>query len=461
MLHRPCSCARQARSFVTTASRQAKAAAKGKGQPVKRKAAQGFAKKSGSSDGGSSSSSGKSQMSAKLGAGNATKGQLVTLNKDAPRVDVDRISGNTFAPDRQGTLFEVPEAIVQQLGKLEVLQPQQGFSSFAQLATVVRGCSVELVDALLGEEVVKGGRRAIVDGPAGSGKSIVMMQAIAAALAQRWVVVSIPRAESLTDSSHAYGYDTKRKSWTQDTYASELCARTAEANRDILQAHDCSKAHKLDRHSVPQQSSLYKLLQVGAADAAVAHDVFDAFMSEMNAEHRPKLLLALDNLTIVSIPTQYRTPKFEQIHPLGLELVRQFYAYLSGERTLANGGAVVACTSSRPAVKARALDLALARKRPTPFESIDGRIGHALQGVPVVKVGAYTTEEAEAVIRHYADCGLMRDLNLRHGDPQSPPSNVALGMLASAGLTQSMIRQRALMGGNLAREVFRACTKQY
>ena len=468
MLRRPCSCIeRHSRSFTTTTTRHAKAAAKGK-QPVKRKSAQGFAKKSSESGGGGGGGSGgKSQMSAKVGAGNANR--LVTLNKDAPRVTLDRISDATFTSDRHGTLLEVPDNIVQQLNKLELLQPKQGFSSFAQLATVVRQCSTDLVDALLSDGSKD--RRVILDGPAGSGKSVAMLQAVALALSRRWVVVAIPKAESVVDSSHSYGFDKKRGTWRQDTYASELCARTAEANREVLQSHDCSREHKLDRHTLPANSSLHKLLQIGAADAAVAHDVFDRFMQEMNSTEgeggagRPKLLLVLDNLTIASIPTQYRTPEFEQVHPLDLDILKQFYGYLSGEQKLANGGAIVACTSSRPTVKARALGVALGGSgKVSPFEQIDGRIVDAIKDVPVIKVGPYTSKEAASVIRHYADCGLIRDLNLHHSSTEEVAGKIvthASGTVAAAGLTETMIRQRAMMGGNLAREIFRACTKQY
>ncbi|BFZ57842.1 hypothetical protein PYCC9005_004897 [Savitreella phatthalungensis] len=453
------------RSFSSTAHVAAKAgAAKGKKPPPpKKKTSSSFAKKGkpgkdGSGGGAGLSGSGAKPMSARLAA---TRDAAVQLNKTAPRLKLDPLSPSSFDSGSQASIFEIPEAVYAQLLKLGLPQSGQGHNSFAQLATVMRAGSTE-VGKIVGKAGGSGGRRVVVDGPGGSGKSTILLQAAARALMDKWVVVAFSRGEELVDSSHGYAYDERLKGWRQDTYASALCARTAEANKTLLQQHDCSTQHVFDRHTLPAPSSLYKLLQVGAADAAVAQAVFDQFIEELNADGRPQTLLLFDNLSVASVPTRYRAPDFSHIHPLDLHLVKFVYDHVNGTRELANG-AVVACTSSVPGVRARSLDLGLHadKKRAAPFEYVDDRIIDAVKGVPVIDVGAYTPAEASAIIGHYANAGLIRSpINASAQTPSDPPSTTSsTAAIAPQNMDANIIHSKLLVAGHIPREVFRACTR--
>lgn len=420
------------RPFSTSVVCHAAKATKGKAAP-KKAAKQSFAKKQKSKD--TSSGTAASAFAAKVGSSRAS----AKLTPDATKVDLSPITPTIFTKDHVGTVFETPANVVAQLYSLDVLERQSGYQYFSQIATVLRHPSVELAE-LLEQDGSSRDRRILLDGAPGSGKSIAMLQAITFALQKKWVVISIPRAEALIDSTYPYVFDDKRGSWRQDTYMAGLLRRIADANKSILQLQNTSKSFSFDRHSVPEKATLHKMLEIGAQDPAVAHDVFDAFLNEMNIEGRPALLITLDNLSVATLPTRYRDPEFRSVHPFDLEIVKTFVALLSGTKLLTNG-AVITNTSSRPSVIPRSLNIALKSEEKSPYETIDERIAGSLTDVRVIKVDEYNQNEARSIIKHYASAGLIRGHT-------------------AADISDSLVKQRTLMAGALGRDVLRSCLKQ-
>lgn len=421
------------RFSATPLTRAAAKQTKGKAPP-KKAARQTFSRKPKSKD--SSSGGAVSALSQQIGSSKP----LAKLNPAAPKLTLRQAAPSEYTRDNVGAIVETPTEITTQLLALDVLQSQGGYQYFSQLATVIRKVSVDLAQVLLEQSGPSTGRRVILDGPGGGGKSVATLQAIALALAQRWVVVSIPRAEALVDNSEAYAWSDKSSSWRQDGYMSNLLGRVAEANKQVLQLQNLSKTCIFDRHTIPEKATLYKLLEIGANDANVAHAIYDTFLEEMNLEGRPQLLMTLDNLSVATVLSKYRNPKFEAIHPFDLRVLGDFISYLNGTRSLTNG-VVLANTSSRPACRDRALQVVLGHAIPSPFETIDERIANGIRGARVITVGEYNAAEATSIIRHYASAGLMRGYS-------------------TTDVTASLVKQRTMMGGALGREVFRSCLKQ-
>lgn len=421
------------RRFSTASVCRAAKPAKGKAPP-KKASKQSFAKKNKNKDaaGGPTTTS---AFAAKIGSSKAT----TKLNDAAPKIPLPMLSPQACTAEQVGTMFETPSSVVTQLQSLDVLQRQGGYQYFSQLASVLRGPSVELAN-IMAQDGSSKDRRILLDGPAGSGKTIATTQAITLALQQKWIVITIPHAESLVDSTYPYAKDETRQSWRQDVYMSELLHRVAEANKAVLQLQNTSKSFNFDRHQVPQKSTLHKLLEIGAQDPVIAHDVFDAFMAEVNMDGRPKVLLTLDNFSIATMPTRYRDPSYEVVHPFDLEIIKNFVAYLNGTKVLTNG-VVLTNTSSLPKCVPRALQLALGHSKQSPFESIDERIADSIAGVQVFKIGEYSPAEAKSVVQHYASAGLLRGYG-------------------ASDVTDSLVKQRMMMGGSLGRDVFRSCLKQ-
>lgn len=373
-------------------------------------------------------------MATKVGSAKAT----AKLNPLAPKLDLKPISPSSYATENIASVYEFPATIAKQLAALDVLQPNQGFNFFSQIASVLRPSSIKVADAISnsGSSLA---RRILITGPAGSGKSFVLLQATALALQKKFVVVSLPRGEELVNSSWPYQLDADSNEWRQNEYVSSLLGRINSANANVLQLQNLSRELNFDRHMISSKASLSKLLDIGVQDSAVAHEVLLAFLDEMDIEGRPPMLLTLDNISITSIPSKYRNPDFDAIHPHDLAIVKLFNSYLNGSKSLRNG-AVMACTSSLPTCSPKALNIALGLERQNPFETVDPRIGSSIVGAKVVEVGKYTAPESKSIISHYASAGLVRGLT-------------------ADKITDSIARQKALMGGDVAREIFRSCVK--
>ena len=392
-----------------------------------------FAKKDkGKSEGGSSSAS---ALAAKVGGSKTSS----NLNSAAPRVALPILEPTLYTSDHIGSVSEVPAEVVAQLKALDVLRKQAGYQYFSQLASVLRAPTVQLAD-LINATGSSRRRRAIIKGPAGSGKSTAMLQAITLALQKKWVVIAMPRGEDIVDSSFSYAYDATRKSWKQDDYVAGLLKNIAEGNRDVLRLQNISKSYSFDRHTLPENSSLYKLLEIGAVDPVIAHDVLDVFLAEMNLGGRPPVLMTLDNISITTLPSRYRDADFQPVHPFDLEIIRTFIEYLNGSKELRDG-AVLTCTSSVPACRPKSLNIALKEERRSPFEAVDPRIAEGIKGATVVEVGQYTSREAASIVQYYASAGLLRS----HSSIEIP---------------EMLARHRGFMSGMIGRDVFQSCLKQ-
>lgn len=106
--------------------------------------------------------------------------------------------------DTAGAVFEIPDTVLDQLRALEAFKLGQHWKYFSKPSTLVRKESVEVGklialingDVKEGEAGVKEGEgghaSVILDGSRGSGKSIMLVQAMTWALQSGWVVISIP-----------------------------------------------------------------------------------------------------------------------------------------------------------------------------------------------------------------------------------------------------------------------------
>lgn len=91
---------------------------------------------------------------------------------------------------------------------------------------------------VLGKQTATGGRQAgrIIDGKHNSGKSVLLLQAMAWALERNWVVIAVPEARDLTLSHTEYEQDPATNLWLQREYVATLLRKTLTANDSVLRA---------------------------------------------------------------------------------------------------------------------------------------------------------------------------------------------------------------------------------
>jgi len=115
----------------------------------------------------------------------------------------------------------------------------------------------------------------------------------------------------------------------------------------------------------------------------------------------------------------YRSPEYELIHAHDLVLVKHFVEYLSGAKTLPNGGAVIAATTKSNSPLSYATDLALKQReerqsgkqeltKVDPWAKIDMRAYESLQAARVMKLKGLSKAEARGLMEYWAASGLLR-----------------------------------------------------
>jgi len=92
-------------------------------------------------------------------------------------------------------MVAIPGPLVDQLRKLEAFKPSQSWGLFKKPHFLVREETVQLVGRMDRAVREKQALRMVIEGKGGTGKSILLLQAISHALMNKWVVINIPEGE--------------------------------------------------------------------------------------------------------------------------------------------------------------------------------------------------------------------------------------------------------------------------
>jgi small subunit ribosomal protein S29 len=214
-------------------------------------------------------------------------------------------------------------------------------------------------------------------------------------------------------------------------YTSALLRQILNANSSVLSKITLSNSYGLPiRPQGSKPLTLVDLCELGGRNSEVAWETFLALWKELtestnqnnsNAAPKPPILFSLDGLEHVMGYSSYLTPDMRKIHAHDLALVDHFVAYLSGRKSLPNGGLVIAATtkSNAPASPATEFSIECNLQRmagaPTanipqrnPYKQTDERSLHALREIDVMDIQPMTRVEARAILEYYAASGMIQ-----------------------------------------------------
>ncbi|KAI9683336.1 MAG: 37S ribosomal protein S23 mitochondrial [Trizodia sp. TS-e1964] len=366
----------------------------------------------------------------------AQRKRVSLMNSNAlPVPGMPDLTPETMAdPQRVGSMLGLGLDLIEQLRAVEAFKPTQGWGWFRRPAALVRAESVRLGEFIARESGGGTSRRVVLSGERGSGKSVLLLQALAMGFAQGWTVISIPEGEyqklrspynkqpankapahalTIGQTEYALAPNTQPALYTQPAYTSALLEQIAQANTRFLTNTPLALPHSLPITLAPKLS-LHQLTQLGVRDPALAPTIFAALWAEITAPARPPVLVALDGLAHLLGPTSYRSPAHEHIHALDFHLARHFAACLSGAVRLPNGGLVLAATCGSNVVNAESLAMALKQSAGEEgvgdgFKAVDARAVQCLRGVEVWQVGGLSKSEARGLMEYYASSGVLRE----------------------------------------------------
>ena len=126
----------------------------------------------------------------------ALRKRIVLSNSNA--LEVQDLTDMTAELDAAqiGRVLALSGPVVDQLRAVEAFKTTQGWSLFRRPSMLVRDKSVELVKTILAAQNSKKTSMTIIDGERGAGKSMMLLQAMAIAFMNEWIVLHIPEGES-------------------------------------------------------------------------------------------------------------------------------------------------------------------------------------------------------------------------------------------------------------------------
>lgn len=127
----------------------------------------------------------------------ALRKRIILSNANALEVEgLEQLSVDVMAKDELvGQVVALPDSVVDQLRVIEAFKTTQGWNLFRRPGTLIRAESVEVAKLLLEAEKEKKTSVTVIDGYKSTGKSMMLLQAQAAAFTQGWLVVNIPEGQ--------------------------------------------------------------------------------------------------------------------------------------------------------------------------------------------------------------------------------------------------------------------------
>ncbi|RSM13481.1 hypothetical protein CDV31_005901 [Fusarium ambrosium] len=311
---------------------------------------------------------------------------------------------NMTLDESAGKVFAIPDNVVDHLRALEAFKTTQSWNLFRRPHVLLRKETVELMKRLEASVEKKEALKCVLTGSKLSGKSMTMLQAMAYALLNNWVVFHIPEGQDLTNGNTEYSPipDTEPMQFAQPVYCLKMIQSLYRANRAVL-----------EKLQLEKDWSKFTNLKQGATLADLA-------LSAKEAEYAWPTLLALWT-DAHPARSDYRDPSFNQVHSHELALVRLFVDALSGKAPLPNGGAVIGVTSANNAHRHPSQELVLSQleagqagrevPKPNPYErGYDERVYDALRHSWVLRLEGITKDEARSLMEYWGASGLFRNV---------------------------------------------------
>ncbi|KAK4240776.1 mitochondrial ribosomal death-associated protein 3-domain-containing protein [Achaetomium macrosporum] len=323
-------------------------------------------------------------------------------------------------------VLALPEEVQDQLRASEAFKPTQCWGMFRKPSLLVRKESVDLMNRMQASVDRKQTLRLVVTGDKVTGKSMMLLQAMAHAFLNNWIVIHVPEGQELTTACTEYAPipNTEPVQYMQPVYVLKLLQAIKRANEKILAKTYTVSGHPELPQNITPNTPLLALCNA-AKEPDSAWPVFQALWNELTAQgaNRPPILLSLDGLAHVMRVSDYRSPAFELIHSHDLALVRLFTDALGGAVHFSAGGAVLAATSRNNAPRSPSMELSLAQREAEQtagkeaaevpqkdpfFRGYDDRVEAVLRSVQVLRLGGVSKLEARALMEYWAASGMLR-----------------------------------------------------
>jgi small subunit ribosomal protein S29 len=227
------------------------------------------------------------------------------------------------------------------------------FRLLSKPCSVIRDVTLSAIDTLDAASVKSSHEtRIVLTGEKGTGKSFTLLQAVQYCISRNWIVMYIPRAVTLVNSSTPHIYDPRTRTYLQPAMAYQTLQRFLTVNRTNLSRLTMRNELILDRKpTLPAGTFLKDLIDVGLKDQSVAPTILSVLLSELGEQTAHPVLLAVDDFHALYCQSTYRDPQYQPIKSYHLSMPRLLLEYASGKRSFTRGavfGAISTTHNSFP-----------------------------------------------------------------------------------------------------------------
>ncbi|CAG8515346.1 39519_t:CDS:10 [Gigaspora margarita] len=342
-----------------------------------------------------------------------------TKNKELylppPVVVLEEMLPEVYAEENIGKIYRFPPEIIP---KFEIFKfppiLEQEFSTLPYPSLAIRQSSIQLTKLIENASQKSSAEtRIILSGEMGVGKSALLLQTVNYALCKPWIVIYIPFAIKLVNSSYPYIKNKITNEFVQPTISAELLKQIKAVNGKLLQDITLTRDYKLNKHIIKSNSPVIGLMDIGIKDVSCAFQAFEIFLDEIGKNVNYPILLAVDVVNAFYTSTEYTDVDDTYLDPDRLSLPRTILDYFAGKRDFTYGAVIGALSLCYKPYISKPLNIALGLSTPSPWKQYPQNILNYTVGLQRFDIPNYSQTEAKGVLDYYCDGSSILQLKLQ------------------------------------------------
>lgn len=283
------------------------------------------------------------------------------------------LHAESLTPSSAGQNFAFSDATLAAFKSFGLPQElQREFATQPKPRSLVRKQTLDLLDKLDAASKGQKGVSVVLDGQRGSGKSMLLAQSIAYALDEGWVVISVPRAVNLIDSSTLYTYNANHKAYLQPGATKQLLEAVLKVNGSSLKQIKTTEAVEVDGGKIDAGTSLDAVIKRAVEDSTSAgtrQTLLELTLKTLASQTERPVLIAVDDAQSLFRTSLYRDPDFIPLESFELGLPRALLSLLTSPSSSLKRGAFISAlsTSHTEFLAPPELQIAISEKASSPL----------------------------------------------------------------------------------------------
>lgn len=230
---------------------------------------------------------------------------------------------------------------------------------------------------------------------------MLLAQSIAYALDDGWVVVSVPRAINLINSSTLYTYNAQHQAYLQPEATTQLLEAILKVNGAAAKQIKSAEAVEVDGSKIDAGTPLETLLKRGMDDsssAAAKQTLLEAVFKTLSSQSERPVLVAVDDAQALFRTSLYKDPDFINLESFELGIPRALLSLLISPSSAISRGVFIAALSTTHTEFPSPPELQNALSEKSSSDGTSKLLTQAINAY--TKLNAHHLEHARKVVKH-------------------------------------------------------------